>query len=153
VATDLLAIGLGEVDNGISVAEGKLAAGSLTVLVDYYELFGLTVLTLNGIPLHAVLIGDLAKVLLDNVDERVVVEMVVIDLSTEVDLALGSDLGIKTSSITAATTGSRHFRLGRSSAAAAVVTSGNTLEVPIVDLLTLQARLARRGTSPAITAT
>jgi hypothetical protein len=72
------AIGLGKIDNLVSVAESELAARRL-----------------KGIPLHTVLIGDLAEVLLDNVDKRIVVKMVVVDLSTEVDLALGPDLGVK----------------------------------------------------------
>ncbi|KAI6765146.1 hypothetical protein HG531_012245 [Fusarium graminearum] len=126
VATDLLAIGLGKVDDLVSVAE---------------------VLTLNGIPLHTVLVGDLTKVLLDDVDERVVVEMVVVDLSTEIDLALGPDLGVKTSGISVAIT--RRRRAGVGGSTAAVVTSRNTLVVEVVDLLTLQARLASRGARPA----
>lgn len=109
------------------------------------------VLTLNGIPLHTVLVGDLTKVLLDDVDERVVVEMVVVDLSTEIDLALGPDLGVKTSGISVAIT--RRRRAGVGGSTAAVVTSRNTLVVEVVNLLTLQARLASRGARPAGTTT
>lgn len=51
-------------------------------------------LTLNSIPLHAVLRGDLAKVILDNGSQRAVREMVMIDLGSEVQLSLGLELGV-----------------------------------------------------------
>lgn len=54
-------------------------------------------LTLNGIPLHAVLACHLTKLGLDNVDQRVVVKVVVVDLGTKVLLALGLELGVETS--------------------------------------------------------
>ena len=51
-------------------------------------------LTLNSIPLHAVLRGDLAKVILDNGSQGAVREMVMIDLGSEVQLSLGLELGV-----------------------------------------------------------
>jgi hypothetical protein len=47
----------------------------------------------------------LAKLGLDNVDQRVVVKVVVVDLGTKVLLALGLELGVETSA--AAVTASR----------------------------------------------
>lgn len=110
-----------------------------------------TALTLNGIPLHGVLVGDLTKLPFDDGGKRVVVEVVVIDLCTEVDLALGANLGIKTSSSVTTTVGRRLLRLGRSRVA--TTRARNTLVVVVVDLLTLQARLASLGTIPINTAT
>lgn len=52
-------------------------------------------LTLYGIPLHAVLSGDLTELALDNGREGVVLEMVVVDLSTKVELSLGLELIVK----------------------------------------------------------
>ena len=104
------------------------------------------VLTLNGIPLHGVLVGDLTKLPLDDGGKRVVAEMVVVDLSTEVDLALGAHLGIKTSSSVTTAVGGRLLRLGRGRVA--TTRAGNTLVVVVVDFLTLQARLASLGTIP-----
>ena len=53
------------------------------------------ILTLNGIPLHAVLGRDLTKAVLDDSGQGIVVEMVVIDLSTKVELALGLELSVE----------------------------------------------------------
>lgn len=105
-------------------------------------------LTLNGIPLHGVLVGDLTKLPLDDGGKRVVVEVVVVDLGTEVDLALGANLGIKTSSTTV---GRRLLRLGRGRGA--TTSSRNTLVVEVVDLLTLQAGLAGCGARPSLATT
>lgn len=49
-------------------------------------------LTLDSIPLHAVLTGDLPKAVLDNGGQVIVVEMVVIDLGSKVELSLGLEL-------------------------------------------------------------
>ena len=49
-------------------------------------------LTFYSIPLHAVLGGDLPKAVLDNGGQRIVVEMVVVDLGSEVELPLGLEL-------------------------------------------------------------
>lgn len=48
--------------------------------------------TFDSIPLHAVLVGDLSKAVLYNGGQRVVVEMVVVDLGSEVELPLGLEL-------------------------------------------------------------
>lgn len=58
-------------------------------------------LTLNGIPLHAVLTSHLAKLGLDNVDQGSVAQVVVVDLSAEVLLTLGLELGVEASAATA----------------------------------------------------
>jgi len=78
VATDKLAVCLSKGDNFIGVAELEVAAAWL-----------------NSIPLHAVLRGDLAKDVLDNSGQGVVSEMVMIDLGSEVNLALGLELGVQ----------------------------------------------------------
>lgn len=49
-------------------------------------------LTFNSIPLHAVLMGDLPEAVLDDGGQRVVVEMIVVDLSSEEELPLGLEL-------------------------------------------------------------
>lgn len=49
-------------------------------------------LTLNGIPFHAVLVGDLTKLVLGNRGQRVVVKVVVVDLGSKVELPLGLEL-------------------------------------------------------------
>lgn len=49
-------------------------------------------LTLDSIPLHAVLTGNLPKAVLDNGGQGIVVEMVVIDLGSKVELSLGFEL-------------------------------------------------------------
>lgn len=54
------------------------------------------VLTLNSIPLHAVLGRDLSKAVLGNGHQGAVAEVVVVDLSAKVRLALGYELGIET---------------------------------------------------------
>ena len=95
--------------------------------------------------------GDLTKLPLDDGGKRVVVQVVVVDLGTKVDLALGADLGIKTSGSVTTTVGRRLLRLGRGRIA--TTRAGNTLLVVIVDLLTLQARLASLGAIPVNTAT
>lgn len=59
--------------------------------------------TLNCIPLHAVLRGDLSEAVLDNGSQGVVVEMVMINLSTVVDLALSLESVVETRSSVAAT--------------------------------------------------
>ena len=74
-----------------------------------------------------------------------------INLGTKVDLALGANLGIKTSSSVTTTVGRRLLRLGRSRVA--TTRARNTLVVVVVDLLTLQARLASLGTIPINAAT
>lgn len=49
-------------------------------------------LTFDGIPLHAVLMGDLSEVFLHDSGQRVVVEVVMIDLGSKVELSLGLEL-------------------------------------------------------------
>lgn len=61
-------------------------------------------LTLNGIPLHRVLAGDLAKVALDNVGNGRLAEVVVVNLSAVVELALGLELVVQAAAAAAATT-------------------------------------------------
>jgi hypothetical protein len=51
--------------------------------------------TLNSIPFHAVLMGDLSKSVLDNGGQGGVVQMVVVNLSAEVLLALGLELVVQ----------------------------------------------------------
>jgi hypothetical protein len=46
-------------------------------------------LTFNSIPLQAVLVRDLSKAVLDDRGQRIVVEMVVVDLGSKVELPLG----------------------------------------------------------------
>lgn len=52
-------------------------------------------LTLNGVPLHAVLAGDLAKLSFGNVYKRRVTEMVVVDFRPKVQLALGLEARVQ----------------------------------------------------------
>lgn len=49
-------------------------------------------LTFDSIPLHAVLVGDLPKAVLRNCGQRIVVEVVVVDLGSEVELPLSREL-------------------------------------------------------------
>jgi len=52
-------------------------------------------LTLNCIPFHAVLVRNLAKGALDDVRQGSIAQMVVVDLSTEVELSLGLELVVQ----------------------------------------------------------
>jgi hypothetical protein len=97
VATDELAVLCGEVDDLVSVSEREGVARGYYMLDYNYVIVQIGKLTLNSIPLHAVLASHLTKLGLDNVDERVVVKVVVVDLRTKVLLALGLELGIETS--------------------------------------------------------
>jgi hypothetical protein len=132
VSSDQLAIGLGEVDDLVSVGEAERVSAGL-----------------NGIPLHAVLRGNLTELPLHDGDERVVVEMVVVDLSTEVELALGLELSVEASSCIAASSRRGSGRLSWLRVRVGAACSGNTLEVVVVDLLTLQAGGASCGTIPS----
>lgn len=96
VATNELAVGLSKVYNGVSVREGELIT-ICYVQVSFLQLLRRRIeieekLTLNSIPLHAVLAGNLPKAVLDNGGQWIVVEMVVIDLGSKVELSLGLKL-------------------------------------------------------------
>jgi hypothetical protein len=52
-------------------------------------------LTLKRIPFHAVLARDLSKATLGDVGQGSVAQMVVVDLSTEVELSLGLELVVQ----------------------------------------------------------
>lgn len=90
-------------------------------------------LTLSSVPLQGVLVGDLTKVVLDNGGQSVVVEMVGVDLSAEVELALGLELVVQVVRAVAATA------VGRGSAASsggwAATRAGNTLRVVVTGKL------------------
>jgi hypothetical protein len=86
-------------------------------------------------------------------DERVVVEMVVVDLSSEVELALGLELSVETGCSIVASSRSGSGRLGWLRVGVGAACSRDTLEVEIVDLLTLQAGSTGRGASPSTTTT
>lgn len=70
----------------------------LAVDVSVYSASGEDELTLNSIPLHTVLVGDLSETVLDNGGQGIVVEMVVVDLSSEVELPLGLELVVQAGS-------------------------------------------------------
>lgn len=53
------------------------------------------VLTLNSIPFHAILVRNLTKRVLNNGSQGSVVQMVMIDLSAEVELSLGLELVVQ----------------------------------------------------------
>ena len=53
------------------------------------------VLTLNSIPLHAVLRCDLSKAVLGDSQQGVVAEVVMVDLSAIVGFALGDELRVQ----------------------------------------------------------
>jgi hypothetical protein len=95
VTTDELAVGLGKVNDGVSVGEAELVPARYSnALLASASCFrgtgrGAGKLTFNGIPLHAVLSSDLSKVILDNGGQRIVAEMIVIDLGAVVELSLG----------------------------------------------------------------
>jgi hypothetical protein len=95
----------------------------------------------------------LTELPLHNGDERVVVEMVVVDLSTEVELALGLELSVETSCSTVASSRSGSGRLGWLRVRVGAACSRNTLEVEVVDLLTLQAGGTGCGAIPSTTTT
>jgi len=79
-------------------------------------------LTLNGVPLHRVLAGDLAKVALDNVGDGRLAEVVVINLGAEVELALGLELVVQAAGAAAATSVGR-LGLGSGGGRAATATT------------------------------
>jgi hypothetical protein len=54
-----------------------------------------SILTLNSIPLHAVLACDLSKGVLDDGGQGGVGQMVMVDLSAEVELSLGLELVVQ----------------------------------------------------------
>jgi len=51
-------------------------------------------LTFDSVPLQAVLVCDLSKAVLDDRGQRIVAEMVVVDLGSEVELPLGLEFGV-----------------------------------------------------------
>lgn len=106
-------------------------------------------LTLNSIPLHAVFRGDLTELPLHDSDERVVAKMVVVDLSAEVELALGLELSVEAGCSIVASSRRGSGRLGWLRVRVGAACSGDTLEVVVVDLLTLQAGGASCGTTPS----
>ena len=100
VATNVFSVLLGPGNNFVSVAvaetstgcciQEKLVWNTITRLVQTRA-----VLTLNGIPLHAVLGRDLSKAVLGDSQQGVVVEMVLVDLSAKVGFALGDELCVQ----------------------------------------------------------
>ena len=73
------------------------------------------ILTFCGIPLHAVFASDLSEVVLDDCGQGSVVQVVVVNLSTEVDLALGLELAVQSTRTSCASSGSGVAGVGSSS--------------------------------------
>lgn len=94
--------------NWLRLAVGKLASTSYSGEEQK--------LTLYSIPFHAVLTGNLPKAVLDDGGQGIVVEMVVIDLGSKVQLSLGLELVVQASSTVAASScRSRSAASGRTS--------------------------------------
>jgi hypothetical protein len=96
MTTHDLSILLSEGDDLVGVGVAELSAAcymrrsvsATKVLVD-------SVLTLNSIPFHAVLACDLSEGVLDDGGQGGVGQMVVVDLSAEVELSLGLELVVQ----------------------------------------------------------
>lgn len=71
-------------------------------------------LTFCGIPLHAVFASDLTEVVLDDRGQGIVVQVVVVNLSTEVELALGLELAVQPTRDSCSSSGSGVAGLGSS---------------------------------------
>lgn len=139
MSSDQLAVGLGEVDDLVSIGEAELVSAGYCRLVTQFLNCGSEGLTLKSIPLHAVLWGDLTELPLHDGDERIVAKMVVVDLSTEVELALCLELSVEAGSGITASSRRGSGRLGWLRVRVGAASSRDTLEVVVVDLLTLQA--------------
>jgi hypothetical protein len=96
MTTHDLSILLSEGDDLVGVGVAELSAAcymrpsvSVTsILVD-------SILTLNSIPFHAVLACDLSEGVLDDGGQGGIGEMVMVDLSAEVELSLGLELVVQ----------------------------------------------------------
>lgn len=87
-------------------------------------------LTFSSIPLHAVLGGDLSKAVLDNRSQLIVVEMIVVNLGSEVELSLGLEFVVQpTCTASAAGWGRRAPSAGCCRRVAS--RSGHALRVPV----------------------
>jgi hypothetical protein len=99
MTTDVLPVLLGPVDDGISVGEAETSTRCCvqTKLVRNAESRRSDLqgeLTLESIPLHAVLGCDLSKAVLGDSHQGAIAEVVMVDLSSEVGFAFGFELGV-----------------------------------------------------------
>ena len=146
VATDELAVLGGEVDEVVTTVEVEVAVGGL-----------------GGIPLHAVLRGDLTEVGLDNGRSLRVAECALVSGSTEVLLALGLEESVQTVGglsrglVAGSDRGLGSNRGGLDSGSGgghgrgrAGAGSGNALRVPVVRGSAVVARNTGRGTGEAL---
>jgi hypothetical protein len=100
VTTDVFSVLLGPIDDSVSVGEAetstrccvqkKLVWNAESRCSDLRR-----VLTLDGVPFHAILGSDLSKAVLGDSHQGAVAEMVVVDLSAEVGFAFGRELGVQ----------------------------------------------------------
>jgi hypothetical protein len=86
---DFISVAVAETSTGCCIRE-KLVWNTISRLVQMRA-----VLTLNGIPLHAVLGRYLSKAVLGDSQQGVVVEMVLVNLSAEVGFAFGDELRVQ----------------------------------------------------------
>jgi hypothetical protein len=101
VTTDVLAVLLGPVDDGIGVGEAETSTRccvqkELVWNAESRRKNLRRVLTLEGVPFHAVLWRDLSKTVLGDSCQSVIAEMVVVDLSAKVGFAFGLELVVQT---------------------------------------------------------